>query len=877
MGTIVQLQNKVTGENQYPRTYTTAVIDENATPLSTLMEQQDDKITELATQVIYDVSANNDGATFPSLSALLSSENLSTLIPIAVRCGGMNIRFAQTSDNKYVQCRLMANEWSTDTDDWAIAEEGVYVESLEFVYVKTDSEGKILWAIKTDGDIYYGAGVPQQVVDYINKRIAELSLDEYDTLKVMIDSINERIPEIIESPEFLEVTTDSEDKVLEGIQEDGTKVIGGDLNVGGSAKILGNMEVSGVSYKVIENPEYLAAWLDAEDKVIFGLKADGKTYVGDADFLNDIDNIKAFLQNITDKNIDWDALSSITAVENPEYIEAKTDSEGKLLAGRTNDGAAFENVGFTTPKVSIDGVTIKNIEDTEGRTEILTDAEGRIISYRDSDGVKHEECGIETDFIALSQSGQKKLQEDLKKNGLLLMKNDFSNAEFVYLPKPKFAYINLICTQLPTSKDVEYEGYFEYYDTFGNYFKKPIGALSVQGRSSVQFPKKNYGFDFADGSKIKFGDWVEQDSFHLKANYIDCFRGARFMIGYHMTTQIMNTYSFDKARPWRYLFANKTTINNATGKIDDDLSDEALGVPDGFPFKLYHNGNYIGLYTLQLKKHRDNYQMGKSKAKNIHIDGENYNNSLFRGSANIIWSDFEVRNPKSLKDINGNKYDGDNPTELSDTDALSSEVKGYIKEFSDKASAIVTTADFEEIIDADYAIDYVLLMNFLMNVDVICNNTQWCTWDANKWFPMNYDNDQLFGLYWEGYKIRDDTNQKPDDCLIGVTLQTGTPLSLLYTLYKSRMDARYKELVDLGIFTIENVLKQLKEWCNNIGKNNYEEEFNFWTETPSYRDGEQTYTNYPQEGGFYDSIERVKKYMFVRKQFLDNYFNYSNI
>ena len=36
---------------------------------------------------IYDVSAHNNGATFSSLSELLSSENLSTLIPTAVRCG----------------------------------------------------------------------------------------------------------------------------------------------------------------------------------------------------------------------------------------------------------------------------------------------------------------------------------------------------------------------------------------------------------------------------------------------------------------------------------------------------------------------------------------------------------------------------------------------------------------------------------------------------------------------------------------------------------------------------------------------------------------------------------------------------------------------
>ena len=66
---------------------------------------------------IYDVSAHNNGATFASLSALLSSKNLSTLIPIGVRCGGMTIRFIQSSDNRYVQYRLAASIWSTDIHD----------------------------------------------------------------------------------------------------------------------------------------------------------------------------------------------------------------------------------------------------------------------------------------------------------------------------------------------------------------------------------------------------------------------------------------------------------------------------------------------------------------------------------------------------------------------------------------------------------------------------------------------------------------------------------------------------------------------------------------------------------------------------------------
>lgn len=64
----------------------------------------------------YDVTAHNSGATFASLSALLSSQDLSTLIPVAVRKGGMSIKFVLTSDNKYVQ--YMYNSASTTAADF---------------------------------------------------------------------------------------------------------------------------------------------------------------------------------------------------------------------------------------------------------------------------------------------------------------------------------------------------------------------------------------------------------------------------------------------------------------------------------------------------------------------------------------------------------------------------------------------------------------------------------------------------------------------------------------------------------------------------------------------------------------------------------------
>ena len=102
----------------YPITHTKAIFDSNNKELEQRLAENEEKLSELETKVVYDVTANNNGVNFASLSELLSNDNLSTLIPINVRCGGMSIRFIQSSDNKYVQYRLMTNAFSTTESDW---------------------------------------------------------------------------------------------------------------------------------------------------------------------------------------------------------------------------------------------------------------------------------------------------------------------------------------------------------------------------------------------------------------------------------------------------------------------------------------------------------------------------------------------------------------------------------------------------------------------------------------------------------------------------------------------------------------------------------------------------------------------------------------
>lgn len=319
---------------------------------------------ELVLGAVYDVSAKNPtaGSTndgkWESLSTLLSDASIDTLIPTSVRRGGMSIKFIQSSDNKYMQYRLTADEWSVDTNNWAIVDDGVYVDNPEFIYVKTDAKGNILFGIKVDGEPYFGVGCPKQVKEYIIDNFANIKVDKEEG-KSLIDADYAEGVSQIENLEFVEVHTDADNKILYGVKQDGDFYFGAGIPSQIQKKLDSKVEAD-------EIVEFVADKVDKEE---------GKSL------------------------IDADYASSQSVVETPEYIEAKTDSEGKLLAGRTPDGVAFERVGFTTPKASIDGYTIENIEDIEKRAEILTDSEGKILSFRDEDGVKHEEVGISTNVM----------------------------------------------------------------------------------------------------------------------------------------------------------------------------------------------------------------------------------------------------------------------------------------------------------------------------------------------------------------------------------------------------------------------------------------------------------------------------------------------
>ena len=771
------------------------------------------------------------------------------------------------------------------------------IESPEFLKLIIDANDKILFSINLDGFVDWGKGIPapiraklQEIINQsqqdktdllaaINAAKEELStalqeyksttdasitslqqnkVDKEDGKSLIDDEVKEHFS-VVENEEWLCALTDAENRVLFGIYRD----------TGKPYYPLNDM------YHVEQNEEFFAVWLDADNHVLLGIRRDGQI-IGEIHAVNALKHVIAKIQEVLaslqDKVTEHDGsiksvndsvstiqgkvatiesnlqefLSVFSLQDNPEYLAAETDAEGKVLSATNPDGSHYihkvksETIDNKVDKE--DGKSLINsdvadsqstIEDPEGRMEITTDADNKVIGYRDKEGTRHE-YKISTKHLELTDDAAKEVNEAFKSAGIKMENpSDFSKDSYIELPIPRIsAQVRLYASKLPTSKQDDIEATIEYSDKDGNYFKKPV-ILNAQGSSSMSYYVKNMAIDLNDGSEIKFGDFPTQDSFHLKKYYIDAFRG-QCIVGYWLTEQVYKTRPIGEQYPYEYLQKFESTIDS-NGSFKNDNFTGAKCHPDGFPIVItWVNTNTnketeMGVYAWNLKKSKEVYNMDKKTAKHIILDGEIGRTTMFGGTVN--WSSFEIRNPKSLIDIDGKKYDGDNPKELSDTDKLSSEVKKYITRLSEAYPAILsskTKENFEKYFLVNPFIDYWLVSSILYNLDGFNKNWIWCSWDGEHFAPTLYDLDSIFGQHTTGtFVIREsETN------LVG---RGNPPVNLLIELYNDEIKARYKVLRDKGVFSVENIVSLLGDWLGKIGYDNLKNDLNIFNETPSYR------------------------------------------
>lgn len=692
------------------------------------------------------------------------------------------------------------------------------------------------------------------------------------------------------------------------------------------------------------------------------------------DFIEDVKNREAVLTD------------TFSYEDNPEWIKVIVDAEGKVLAGIKADGSVyigrFENENSNIQEAleelknkigALDGV-FSVIDSVDGMLEITIDAEGKIISYRKKDGTKVEHS-LEVEHFSLTKDGMTEFQQALKDAGFNpggtgdwsdYVSNDGDDP--LHLPTPNCAICNITNesnnVKPPVTKTDNIVATLEYYDKFGNYFKKPI-IMNAQGNSSLSFIKKNIAIDLFDTSQynskgvlgkgdafaLKFGKWVSQDGFHLKAYYTDFFKGM-CVIGYKLYIEQMDTLGIMRNRTYKTTFTDAYTesgdgYESMPSSLRKNLDTGARCVPDGFPCIVYLNGEFYGVYSWQLKKHRDNYWMKKAEKKSIHLDGigEISDTSLWNGT--IKWGLIEVRNPKDLYNQSGGEYtegneliddtiDGE-PNEnydSSDKTAVNTKyVKDAIKNLSlyqqeiKKMQSENNDEDtikkrLEEMFDIDSIIEYLLVCNILGNADAFAKNWQWTTWDAKKWAVNPYDMDSLFGHGAIGTR-----NGAFREWILGDG--TDTPVQFVLKYYMKELKARWKYLRDCGLYTSEHICELINDWTDRIGEDNFNKEYEKWPESPcnrpnnineeywklypytndeaveyspetSYVAGNMVYygksqryyfscikpcineapikkfyNEYPYELGTFDSVYRVKKWLDRQIKFLDSKFEYN--
>lgn len=171
--------------------------------------------------------------------------------------------------------------------DGKISQLGQFRNDAPFVRVVTDANNKILYGVLPDGDFYFGAGVPTQIISYVlsvkNTLDADVLAEQVRAMAVeatkvdkvegksLIDADYASAQGTIDNPEYLELTTDKNNKIIEGITRDGIK------------KINVPVDTPAAKFDCVECHDWAEVKTDKNGKIIEGITRDGKKRIGDFD------------------------------------------------------------------------------------------------------------------------------------------------------------------------------------------------------------------------------------------------------------------------------------------------------------------------------------------------------------------------------------------------------------------------------------------------------------------------------------------------------------------------------------------------------------------------------------------------------------------
>lgn len=334
--------------------------------------------------------------------------------------------------------------------------------------------------------------------------------------------------------------------------------------------------------------------------------------------------------------------------------------------------------------------------------------------------------------------------------------------------------------------------------------------FAVQGSSSAVYPKKNWSYDFytddtlSTERQVKIGDFMPQEQLVWKANWIDATHSRNIMTNRLWEEMVQTRKGYPK-REVDASYVNATGINT--------LNTGATGHVDGYPAAVYVNGDFYGIGTLNVGKKRSNYNLSKSNKAQVQFEllgGAHTDFTITEPPVQLLG----LRNPS----IPGYEEGG----AITDT-----EVYNRIKRlWSYNAMSVANRrANVHQYYNLQNIVDWSLLLSFTAAADLINKNSILTTWDGNIWSVMPYDLDTTFGLHWAGTGVEYEADWWHDE---------PTQLfALFHNTFNPEIKARYKELRDSGVFTVDTVYRLEQDIESRFGSKLFKMENERWTNIPS--------------------------------------------
>ena len=317
-----------------------------------------------------------------------------------------------------------------------------------------------------------------------------------------------------------------------------------------------------------------------------------------------------------------------------------------------------------------------------------------------------------------------------------------------------------------------------------NYPFSGYAKLTIQGTSSLSYAKKNFTIKFYKDETcetqmpVNVG-WGEQYKYCLKANWIDKTH-ARNIVTARLAAQAQKDNPFFAQAP------------NA-------------GLIDGFPIEIYVNDEFHGIYTFNIPKDAWMFGMDEDNPNHIVFCGETWNGSnVFKELPDYESWGIEV----------GTKDDA----------ALAKLTSMF--EFVISSSDEVFRRDFQQYIDFESALNYIVFMDYAYLPDNAGKNMLLATYDGKIWAPTLYDLDTSWGSYWTGNTLYDYSGAP--------THSDGNQLFVrIKKNFPEELNKRYFELRE-NVLSKENIMSEFTAFVKQIPKNSLLKEQKKWGVIPGF-------------------------------------------